>query len=40
LDIAAAHEISESLEKALHEQIPRPVNIIVHIEPDIPQMRK
>lgn len=40
LDIAAAHEISESLEKALHEQIARPVNIIVHIEPDIPQMRK
>jgi len=40
LDVAAAHEISESLEKALHEQIARPVNIIVHIEPDIPQMRK
>jgi len=40
LDVAAAHEISESLEKALHEQITRPVNVIVHIEPDIPQMRK
>jgi len=40
LDVAAAHEISESLEKALHEQIARPVNIVVHIEPDIPQMRK
>jgi cation diffusion facilitator family transporter len=40
LDVAAAHEISESLEKALHEQIARPVNIMVHIEPDIPQMRK
>ncbi len=40
LDIAAAHEISESLEKALHEQITRPVNIVVHIEPDIPKMRE
>jgi cation diffusion facilitator family transporter len=40
LDVVAAHEISENLEKALHEQITRPVNIIVHIEPDIPQMRK
>ena len=40
LHIAAAHEIADSLEKALTEQITRPVNITVHIEPDIPQMRK
>jgi cation diffusion facilitator family transporter len=40
LNIAAAHEISENLEKALHERITRPVNITVHIEPDIPAMRK
>ena len=40
LDIAAAHQISESLENALHEQITRPVNITVHIEPDIPDLRK
>ncbi|MFH1884750.1 MAG: cation diffusion facilitator family transporter [Planctomycetota bacterium] len=40
LDIAAAHEIAESLENALHEQITRPVNITVHIEPDIPDLRK
>ena len=39
LHIAAAHEIADSLEKALHEQLTRPVNITVHIEPDIPQMR-
>jgi len=39
LSIAAAHEISESLEKALDEQLIRPVNITVHIEPDIPAMR-
>jgi len=40
LNIAAAHEIAESLENALHEQITRPVNITVHIEPDIPDLRK
>jgi len=40
LSIAAAHEISESLESALNEQITRPVNITVHIEPDIPTLRK
>ncbi len=40
LNIAAAHEIAESLEGALHSQITRPVNITVHIEPDIPSMRK
>lgn len=40
LNISAAHEISENLEKALDEQITRPVNIIVHIEPDIPSLRK
>jgi cation diffusion facilitator family transporter len=40
LSIAAAHEISENLEKELDEQITRPVNITVHIEPDIPTQRK
>jgi cation diffusion facilitator family transporter len=40
LSIAAAHEISEGLENALDEQISRPVNITVHIEPDIPALRK
>jgi cation diffusion facilitator family transporter len=40
LSIAAAHEISENLEKALDGQITRPVNITVHIEPDIPPLRK
>jgi cation diffusion facilitator family transporter len=40
LNVAAAHEISESLESTLHEQIPRPVNIIVHVEPDLPALRK
>jgi len=40
LTIIAAHEIAETLETALHKQLPRPVNITVHIEPDIPQLRK
>lgn len=40
LDIAAAHKIADSLESALHEQIARPVNITVHIEPDIPALRR
>ena len=40
LSIGAAHEIAESLENALDEQITRPVNITVHIEPDIPDLRK
>jgi len=40
LNVAAAHEIAESLENTLHEQITRPVNITVHIEPDVPEMRK
>jgi cation diffusion facilitator family transporter len=40
LNIAGAHEIAESLESALHEQITRPVNITVHIEPDLPALRK
>jgi len=40
LDITAAHGISENLENALHEQITRPVNITVHVEPDIQRLRK
>lgn len=40
LSIAAAHEIAENLEKAVAEQISQPVNITVHVEPDIPELRK
>ena len=40
LSIADAHQIAEDLEKTLDEQINRPVNITVHIEPDIPALRK
>jgi cation diffusion facilitator family transporter len=40
LNIACAHEISQNLEDALNNQLSRPVNITIHIEPDIPSMRK
>ncbi len=40
LSIAAAHEIAENLESTIGEQITRPVNITVHIEPDVPGLRK
>lgn len=40
LSIADAHQIAENLENTLDEQITRPVNITIHIEPDIPALRK
>ncbi len=40
LNITAAHEISERLETTLAEQIRRPINITVHVEPDTPELRK
>jgi len=40
LNVAAAHQISESLEKTLDEQLARPVNITIHIEPDLPSLRR
>ena len=40
LSVAAGHTIAESLEESFHEQMIRPVNITVHIEPDMPEFRK
>jgi len=40
LNVTAAHEITVSLEKALDEQIRRPINITIHIEPHAPELRK
>jgi len=40
LKITAAHEITERLEKTLDEEITRPINITVHVEPDTPELRK
>ena len=39
INITRAHEISESLEEKIHNQLSRPVNITVHIEPDLPELR-
>ena len=40
LNITEAHEIAECLETTLHEQMPQPVNVMVHVEPDLPAQRK
>ncbi len=40
LNITQAHEIAESLETELIEQLSRPVNVMVHVEPDIPELRR
>lgn len=40
LNVASAHEISANLETALASQLTRPVNITVHIEPDLPELRE
>lgn len=40
LNVAAAHEITIAIEKALDEQISRPTNITIHVEPDIPELRE
>jgi cation diffusion facilitator family transporter len=40
LNITEAHKIADSLETVLIEQISRPVNVMVHIEPDLPELRK
>lgn len=40
LNITDAHEIADSLEQSMHAKIPRPVNIMVHVEPDVPGKRK
>jgi cation diffusion facilitator family transporter len=34
LSIREAHAIAESLEDEMHRQIPQPVNIVIHIEPN------
>lgn len=40
LIISAAHDVSEKLESDLQSKLTRPVNIIVHVEPDLPPLRK
>ncbi|MGA2171960.1 MAG: cation diffusion facilitator family transporter [Sedimentisphaerales bacterium] len=40
LDVATAHSISQRLETSLRNRLTRPVNIVIQVEPDIPQLRK
>lgn len=40
LNITEAHAITDTLERDLHEQMDRPINVVVHVEPDLPQMRQ
>ena len=40
LSISSAHDVSEHLETELQKKLTRPVNIIIHVEPDIPRFRK
>lgn len=39
LKITEAHAIADALEHALHEGMSRPLNIMVHVEPDLPDLR-
>jgi cation diffusion facilitator family transporter len=39
LNVEAAHNIAESLEKSIDECLTCPVNITIHVEPDLPELR-
>ena len=40
LNIVEAHNISEELARTIENEMARPVNVMVHIEPDTPEMRR
>jgi cation diffusion facilitator family transporter len=40
LNVTTAHEIAQNLEDELDKQCSRPVNITIHIEPDVPELRR
>ncbi len=40
LNVSAAHKIAQNLEDELDRQCSRPVNITIHIEPDLPELRR
>jgi divalent metal cation (Fe/Co/Zn/Cd) transporter len=40
LKITQAHAIADALEQRLHNEMARPVNVMVHVEPDTPRQRK
>ena len=39
LNVVQAHDISHKLEESLHSNMERPVNVVVHVEPDINAVR-
>lgn len=40
LSVQAGHDISMKIEEEIEKELSRPVNILVHVEPDIEEMRK
>jgi cation diffusion facilitator family transporter len=40
LSITEAHEIADTFERDVHEKMTRPINVMVHVEPDTPKMRQ
>ena len=40
LSVLRSHEISTRIEKEIEKELSRPVNVLVHIEPDVEEMRK
>ncbi len=40
LNVADAHGIADTLERSMRRQISRPINVMIHVEPDYPAMRK
>ncbi len=40
LNIMTGHEIAEKIEEDIHQNLTVPVNVIVHVEPDIAEMRQ
>ena len=39
LNVKEAHDIAESLEQTIEERLTCPVNITIHVEPDLPECR-
>ncbi|MCF7974006.1 MAG: cation diffusion facilitator family transporter [Phycisphaerae bacterium] len=39
LNLKDAHDIAESLEKTIEDSLTCPVNITIHVEPDLPELR-
>ncbi len=40
LSVQKSHEITERIEKNIRRELSKPVNVLIHIEPDIPKNRK